>query len=30
MSKTVQIRDIDDDFYAASARRAAVGGFTVP
>jgi hypothetical protein len=30
MGKTVQIRDIDDDVYAALARRAAEGGVTVP
>lgn len=28
--KTVQIRDIDDDVYAALARRAADAGITVP
>jgi len=28
--KTVQIRDIDDDVYAALARRAAEAGITVP
>jgi len=28
--KTVQIRDIDDDVYAALARRAAESGVTVP
>jgi len=30
MSKTVQIRDIDDDVYAALLRRAADAGTTVP
>ena len=30
MSKTVQIRDIDDDIYAALSRRAADAGLTVP
>jgi len=30
MPKTVQIRDIDDDVYAALARRAADSGLTVP
>jgi len=30
MSKTVQIRDIDDDIYAALTRRAAEAGLTVP
>ncbi len=30
MPKTVQIRDIDDDVYAALARRAAEAGITVP
>jgi len=30
MPKTVQIRDIDDDVYAALARRAAASGLTVP
>jgi len=30
MSKTVQIRDIDDDIYAALTRRAADAGLTVP
>lgn len=30
MSKTVQIRDIDDEVYAALARRAAEEGVTVP
>ena len=30
MPKTVQIRDIDDDIYAALARRAAESGITVP
>jgi hypothetical protein len=30
MPKTVQIRDIDDDVYAALARRAAEAGLTVP
>ena len=30
MPKTVQIRDIDDDVYAALARRAADTGLTVP
>ncbi len=30
MPKTVQIRDIDDDIYAALARRAADAGLTVP
>ncbi|MGK2959504.1 MAG: FitA-like ribbon-helix-helix domain-containing protein [Acidimicrobiales bacterium] len=30
MSKTVQIRDIDDDVYAALAQRAAEAGFSVP
>lgn len=30
MSKTVQIRDIDDDVYAALGRRAAEAGLTVP
>jgi hypothetical protein len=28
--KTIQIRDIDDDVYAALARRAAEAGITVP
>jgi hypothetical protein len=28
--KTIQIRDIDDDVYAALARRAAEAGLTVP
>ena len=30
MAKTVQIRDIDDDVYAALVRRAAEAGVTVP
>jgi hypothetical protein len=30
MPKTVQIRDIDDDVYAALARRAAAAGLSVP
>ncbi len=30
MPKTVQIRDIDDDVYAALTRRAAEAGLTVP
>jgi antitoxin FitA len=30
MPKTVQIRDIDDEMYAALARRAAEAGITVP
>lgn len=30
MPKTVQIRDIDDDVYAALVRRAAEEGITVP
>ncbi|MEO7574001.1 MAG: hypothetical protein ABIX10_16355 [Acidimicrobiales bacterium] len=30
MPKTVQIRDIDDDVYAALARRAADAGLSVP
>jgi hypothetical protein len=30
MPKTVQIRDIDDDVYAALVRRAADSGMTVP
>jgi len=30
MPKTVQIRDIDDEVYAALARRAAEAGITVP
>ncbi len=30
MSKTVQIRDIDDDVYAGLVRRAAESGITVP
>ena len=30
MSKTVQIRDIEDDVYAALSRRAAEAGLTVP
>ncbi|WP_428339301.1 hypothetical protein [Mycobacterium sp.] len=30
MPKTVQIRDIDDDIYAALVRRAAEEGITVP
>ena len=30
MPKTVQIRDIDDDVYAALSRRAAEAGITVP
>jgi antitoxin FitA len=30
MPKTVQIRDIDDEIYAALARRAAEEGITVP
>ena len=30
MPRTVQIRDIDDDVYAAVARRAAESGITVP
>jgi hypothetical protein len=28
--KTIQIRDVDDDVYAALARRAAEAGLTVP
>jgi hypothetical protein len=28
--KTIQIRDVDDDVYAALARRAAEAGITVP
>jgi hypothetical protein len=30
VSKTIQIRDVDDDVYAVLVRRAAEGGFTVP
>lgn len=30
MPKTIQIRDVDDDVYAALARRAAEVGLTVP
>ncbi len=30
MPKTIQIRDLDDDVYAALARRAAEAGVTVP
>lgn len=30
MAKTVQIRDIDDEVYAALVRRAAEAGITVP
>lgn len=30
MPKTIQIRDVDDDVYAALARRAAEEGVTVP
>jgi hypothetical protein len=30
MAKTIQIRDLDDDTYAALARQAAEGGITVP
>lgn len=30
MPKTVQIRDLDDEVYAALARRAAEAGITVP
>ena len=30
MPKTVQIRDIEDDVYAALARRAADAGLTIP
>jgi hypothetical protein len=30
MPKTIQIRDIDDDVYAALSRRAAEAGLTVP
>lgn len=30
MAKTVQIRDIDDEVYAALSRRAAEAGLTVP
>lgn len=30
MPKTIQIRDIDDDVYAALARRAGEAGITVP
>lgn len=30
MPKTIQIRDIEDDVYAALARRAAEAGLTVP
>lgn len=30
MPKTIQIRDLDDDVYAALARRAAEAGITVP
>jgi hypothetical protein len=30
MPKTVQIRDVDDEVYAALARRAAEAGLTVP
>ena len=30
MAKTIQIRDLDDDVYAALARRAVEAGVTVP
>lgn len=30
MPKTIQIRDVDDDVYAALSRRAAEAGITVP
>ncbi|HEX6332522.1 MAG TPA: hypothetical protein VF129_14725 [Actinomycetota bacterium] len=30
MPKTIQIRDVDDDVYAALAKRAAEAGLTVP
>ena len=30
MPKTIQIRDVDDDVYAALSRRAAAAGITVP
>lgn len=30
MGKTIQIRDLDDDVYAALSRRAAEAGVTVP
>lgn len=30
MAKTIQIRDLDDDVYAALVRRAATEGVTVP
>ena len=30
MSKTIQIRDVDDEVYAALSRRAAAAGITVP
>jgi antitoxin FitA len=30
MSKTIQIRNLDDDVYAALSRRAAEAGITVP
>lgn len=30
MSKTIQIRDLDDDVYAELSRRAAESGITVP
>jgi antitoxin FitA len=30
MPKTIQIRDVDDEVYAALARRAAEAGLTVP
>jgi antitoxin FitA len=30
MSKTIQIRDVDDDVYAALTQRAAEAGVTVP
>lgn len=30
MAKTIQIRDLDDDVYAALVRRAAEAGLTVP
>ena len=30
MPKTIQIRDVDDDVYAALARRAAEAGITIP
>jgi hypothetical protein len=30
VTKTIQIRDVDDDVYAALARRAAEAGITVP